>query len=180
MRLSELEPQPHKRATVDHFFRTLANTHDGHSIGVVLTGTGSDGTLGLRYIKEAGGVTIAQDPSEAEYDGMPRSAVVAGVVDFVLPIERIAEEVTRLTRVEPALRVPADGEELNEDHSRLLHKIFAQIRSRTGHDFSQYKRSTVMRRIQRRMQLAARNRSNGIWSSFARTVTRFAICSTIC
>ncbi|MCA9227196.1 MAG: PAS domain-containing protein, partial [Planctomycetales bacterium] len=153
LRLSDLEPQPHKRATVDHDFRTLADTHDGHSIGVVLTGTGSDGTLGLRYIKEAGGVTIAQDPSEAEYDGMPRSAVVAGVVDFVLPIERIAEEVARLTRVEPQLRVPPDGEELNEDHSRLLHKIFAQIRSRTGHDFSQYKRSTVMRRIQRRMQL---------------------------
>lgn len=153
LRLSDLEEQPRHRATIDHFFRTLAQTHDGNSIGIVLTGTGADGTLGLRYIKQAGGVTIAQDPGEAEFDGMPRSAVVAGVVDFVLPIERIAEELVRLSRIEPRLRIPADGEDPTEINSRLLQKIFAQIRGRTGHDFSRYKRSTIMRRIQRRMQL---------------------------
>ena len=71
LRLDDLEPQRQQRAPIDHFFRTLARTHDGQSIGVILTGSGSDGTLGLKEIKERGGLVIVQDPQDAEYDGMP-------------------------------------------------------------------------------------------------------------
>ena len=153
LRLQRLEPHPRNRATVDHFFRTLAETHDGHSIGVVLTGTGSDGTLGLRRIKEAGGVTIVQDPDEAEYDGMPRSAIASGMVDLVLPLARIPGEILRLAAARPRLVPRPESEELDQDDAQDFQKVFAHLRARTGHDFSQYKRSTVLRRIQRRMQL---------------------------
>lgn len=78
LRLSDIEEQRRERAPVDHFFRTLAASHDGHSVGIILTGTGSDGTLGIKEIKDKGGLTIVQDPDEAEYDGMPRSALVSG------------------------------------------------------------------------------------------------------
>src|SRR5262249_61758009 len=85
LRLTKLEERRQERAPLDHFFRTLANTHDGHAIAVVLTGTGSDGTLGVKDIKAKGGVVMVQDPNEAEYDGMPQSAIATGLVDFILP-----------------------------------------------------------------------------------------------
>src|SRR5262249_26236336 len=85
LRLSKLEERRQERAPIDHFFRTLASTHDGNAIAVVLTGTGSDGTLGVKDIKAKGGLVIVQDPNEAEYDGMPQSAIATGLVDFILP-----------------------------------------------------------------------------------------------
>jgi two-component system CheB/CheR fusion protein len=150
LRLTELEPRRQERAPIDHFFRTLANTHDGRSIGVVLSGTGSDGTLGLRQIKEAGGLTIVQDPNEAEYDGMPRSAITSGLVDLVLPLRQIPQAILAFARTRP--KVPKDTSEIDDQARMLLQKIFAQIRSRTSRDFSHYKRSTILRRIARRMQ----------------------------
>jgi len=90
LRLSELEKHRAQRAPIDHFFRTLASTHDGHSVGVILSGTGSDGTLGIRDIKAKGGLIIVQNPSDAEYDGMPQSAIATGLADFVLPVTEIA------------------------------------------------------------------------------------------
>ena len=153
LRLSELEEHPGKRAAVDHFFRTLSRTHDGHAIGVVLTGTGSDGSLGLKDIKERGGLAVVQDPAEAEYDGMPRSAVATGLVDLVLPLAEIPAAVLRYARTRPRLRVPHDGEQLEGDGQPLLQKVFTLLRGRTGRDFSRYKRSTILRRIIRRMQL---------------------------
>lgn len=89
LRLSALEEKRRERAPIDYFFRTMAATHDGHSIGVVLTGTGSDGTLGLREIKAKGGVILVQDPNEAEYDGMPQSAISTGLVDRIYPSRRL-------------------------------------------------------------------------------------------
>lgn len=89
LRLSKLEEQRRERAPIDHFFRTLAATHDGHAIGVILTGTGSDGTLGLKEIKAKGGLIIVQDPNEAEFDGMPQSAIATGLVDRILPLSEI-------------------------------------------------------------------------------------------
>src|SRR5215472_2528216 len=89
LRFTKLEEQRRMRAPIDHFFRTLANTHDGHAIGVILTGTGSDGTLGMKEIKARGGLIIVQDPNEAEYDGMPQSAIATGLVDRILPIADI-------------------------------------------------------------------------------------------
>jgi two-component system, chemotaxis family, CheB/CheR fusion protein len=153
LRLSGLEKSPRQRATIDHFFRTLAETHDGRAIGVILTGTGSDGTLGLRRIKEEGGVTIVQSPEEAEHDGMPRSALVSGVVDLVLPVAEIPREIMRLAKTQPRLPVMMGDEIPAEDEWHALHKILSHLHSRTGHDFGHYKRSTILRRIRRRMQL---------------------------
>lgn len=101
LRLTELEKRRQERAPVDHFFRTLAKTHDGDAIGVILTGTGSDGTLGLREIKQSGGLTIVQDPNEAEFDGMPQSAIAMGLVDLVLPLAQIPQAILRFTRTRP-------------------------------------------------------------------------------
>ncbi|HET6425851.1 MAG TPA: chemotaxis protein CheB [Planctomycetaceae bacterium] len=152
LRLTELEARRQERAPIDHFFRTLAKTHDGQSVGIILTGTGSDGTLGLRQIKEAGGLTIVQDPNEAEYDGMPQSAIANGMVDLILPLSEIPSAILAFVRTQPRITVPNDGEEVEDETRQILHKIFAQIRSRTSRDFTHYKRSTILRRITRRMQ----------------------------
>ncbi|MDX1631103.1 MAG: CheR family methyltransferase, partial [Thermoanaerobaculia bacterium] len=153
LRLTELEEERRERAPVDHFFRTLARTHDGNAIGVVLTGTGRDGALGIKEIKENGGLVVVQDPAEAEYEGMPLAAVATGLVDLVLPLEEIPEAVLRFVRTAPAVLAPDEAEEFDGESRRLLQKIFAQIRARTDRDFSHYKRSTLRRRIGRRMQL---------------------------
>ena len=148
-----LSQQEGKRAPIDHFFSTLARSHDGNSIGVILTGTGSDGTLGLKEIKEQGGLTVVQDPNEAEYDGMPQSALSTGLVDLVLPLSEIFDAIIRFTRTEPRIQVPKDGVDDDRDHRELLQQVFARLRASTGRDFSRYKRSTIIRRIQRRMQM---------------------------
>lgn len=153
LRLDKLEPNRAQRAPIDHFFRTLSKSHDGQSIAVILTGTGSDGTLGLKEIKERGGLVIVQDPNDAEYDGMPQSAVATGLADFVLPLSKIPRRVLAMANSTPHFNLPLNGEEPTDEQRVLLHKIFAQIRSHVGRDFTQYKRSTIMRRISRRMQL---------------------------
>jgi len=153
LRLSDLEEHRRDRAPIDHFFRTLSETHDGHAVAVVLTGTGTDGTLGLKKIKERGGLTLVQDPEEAEFDGMPRSAIASGLVDRVLPVAMMPTEILRIVHTRPQVSIPRDGGELDENTRPLLQKIFAQIRAHTGRDFSRYKRSTIMRRVQRHMQL---------------------------
>ncbi len=152
LRLSDLEEKRRQRAPIDHFFRTLAATHDGHAVGVILTGTGSDGSLGVKAIKGKNGLTVVQDPAEAEYDGMPQSAISTGMIDLVLPLAQIPEAVLRFSRTEP--QIPSGGEEEGKaEQRRLLRKVFAQIRARTGRDFTHYKSSTILRRIQRRMQI---------------------------
>jgi two-component system, chemotaxis family, CheB/CheR fusion protein len=153
LRLTELEERPVKRATVDHFFRTLSRTHDGDAIGVVLTGTGSDGSLGLKEISTKGGLAVVQDPAEAEYDGMPRSAIATGMVDLVLPLAEIPAAIINYVRTRPDVSVPKDGEHLEGDDSRLIEKILTLLNVRTTRDFSRYKRSTITRRIVRRMQI---------------------------
>ena len=153
LRLSPLEERRSDRAPIDHFFRTLAKTHDGHAIGVVLSGSGSDGTLGIKDIKAHGGLTVAQDPEEAEYDSMPQSAIATGFVDLVLPLASIPGAVTRFAHTEPRLPKILDDDFLEGRHRVLLQRIFAQVLLRTGRDFTRYKRSTIGRRIRRRMQL---------------------------
>ena len=151
LRLTKLEPERRARAPVDHFFRTLAKSHDGNSAAIILTGTGSDGTLGIQEVKQKGGLTIVQDPVEAEYDGMPRSAIDTGMIDMVLPLEDMVEYVLRFLKTSPKLP-PAEDE---PDAGRpLLKTILSVVRAREGRDFSRYKQSTIMRRVRRRMQLA--------------------------
>jgi two-component system, chemotaxis family, CheB/CheR fusion protein len=154
--LHEPEMKAGMRIPVDLFFRTLAGAYDVKSVGVVLSGTGTDGTLGLRHIKEAGGVSIAQDPAQAEHDGMPRSAINSGMVDFVLPVESIPEKLLALRQLSERIQTPPEtGEPLKEDDEEALRQVLAILRARTGNDFTSYKRSTVLRRITRRLQVNA-------------------------
>lgn len=136
-------------APVDLFFRTLAEACGASAAGVILSGTGVDGTMGIRHIREAGGVTIAQSPDESSYDGMPTSAIATGFVDLVLPSAQIPGELIRL-RSRPR-RERGDGVS-PQDEEAVLAGVFAVLRRRSGHDFSMYRRSTVLRRLDRRLQ----------------------------
>jgi len=137
-----------QRAPIDLFFRSLAGQH-GDSFAVIMTGAGSDGAMGVRAVKEAGGIILVQDPNEAEYPSMPRSAIATGIADFVLPVHELAERLVELIRNKDSISI-ADSQRVDEE---LLRRILAHVRVRTGHDFSKYKRSTVLRRIARRMQV---------------------------
>ncbi|CAN5252327.1 hypothetical protein BH20GEM2_BH20GEM2_06540 [soil metagenome] len=156
IRLSPRGGERGKHAPIDFFFCTLADAYGADSVGIVLSGTGSDGTSGLRRIKEAGGITIAQDPDDAEYDSMPRSAIATGQVDLVLPAAEIPAELLRVKRNAPRLPAAAAGEEQAPpaagDDATPLRQILVRLRGRTGHDFSGYKRSTVLRRLDRRLR----------------------------
>lgn len=139
-----------QRAPIDLFFRSLAEQHsDGFAYAVILTGAGADGAIGVKAIKESGGIILVQDPNEAEYASMPRSAIAAGVADFVLPIRGLAKQLVELLK-DGAEELPASQTENGED---MLRRILAHLRVRIGHDFSLYKRATILRRIARRVQV---------------------------
>ncbi len=140
------------RLPIDYFFRSLAQDKGPSAIGVILSGTGTDGTLGLRAIKEGGGMAFVQDPSSAKYDGMPRSALSSGFADFCLPPKAIGEELARIAHRTDAPRIPkapARAPQIQEQIARL----FLLVRSAFGNDLTRYKASTVERRIERRMTL---------------------------
>jgi two-component system, chemotaxis family, CheB/CheR fusion protein len=137
-----------QRAPIDLFFRSLAEQL-GDGFAVILSGAGSDGAIGVRAVKEAGGIILVQDPSEAEYASMPRSAIATGVADFVLPTRDLAKHLVDLIRVKETVTTP----DIRHFDEELLRRVLAQLRVRTGHDFSKYKRSTVLRRIARRIQV---------------------------
>ncbi|HET9653449.1 MAG TPA: CheR family methyltransferase, partial [Usitatibacter sp.] len=134
---------------IDHFMRSLAEGHGHKSIGIVLSGTANDGTLGLEEIKAAGGITFAQD-STAEQASMPRSAVASGAVDFVLPPQEIAKELAHIAHHPYVAPTGADATLLQEP---AFGRVLDLIRQSTGADFSNYKRNTLHRRITRRMVL---------------------------
>jgi two-component system CheB/CheR fusion protein len=137
----------HERAPIDVFFSALAEDQAEHAIGVVLSGGGSDGTLGLKAIKENGGLTVAQgsNVTRPRFAEMPSSAVAAGFVDLELPVENIAERIIAYVRNWGAFDP--------ERPSDALTRIYAVLRARTGHDFNEYKERTFQRRVQRRMQV---------------------------
>jgi two-component system, chemotaxis family, CheB/CheR fusion protein len=137
---------------IDNFFRSLAEKIGDRAIGVVLSGTASDGTEGCRAIKEAGGLTFAQDEESAKYDGMPRSAVHAGCIDFILAPKDIARELGGIGRypyVTKVLSRPKD--ESHRQQGDEMDALFGVLRESTGVDFTNYKHSTLQRRIRRRM-----------------------------
>ncbi len=146
-----------RRVPIDLFFRTLADAYGKNGIAVVLSGTGSDGTLGLKRVKESGGIGIAQEPSEAEYDGMPRSAINTGLVDLILPVGEIPERLIELRQNGDKIRLPKEKDKIpppsKGKEPDALNEILAIVRVRTGHDFSNYKHATVLRRIARRLQV---------------------------
>jgi two-component system CheB/CheR fusion protein len=138
--------------SVDHFMRTLAEEKGNRAIGVILSGSGSDGTLGMAEIQARGGVTFAQDEASAKYDGMPRSTVNAGCVDYVLAPKKIARELVRIAQH------PYVANSISEDVTDQVpppgtgvNTIFQVLRRATGVDFTHYRQTTISRRIQRRM-----------------------------
>jgi len=152
--LQLLEPSEPRgqRLPIDFFFRSLAQDQGERAIGIVLSGTGSDGTLGVRAIKGEGGMVMAQDRASTEFDGMPRSAIATGLVDYELPpaempAQLIAYAAHAFGKLPRSTTVSAPRTE------NAMKKIFILLRSQTGHDFSQYKPNTIHRRIERRMAL---------------------------
>lgn len=147
LQLTEPELPRGQRMPIDAFLRSLAEDQQENAVGVVLSGTGSDGTLGLRAILGAGGLTLVQEPATAKYEGMPNNAIKAGYASYVLPVEKMSEAillgVRALTSEQPADHTSKTLGEINH--------ILTQLRSLTGYDFSQYKESTTSRRIERRM-----------------------------
>ena len=137
------------RLPIDFFLRSLADDSEERSIGVILSGMGTDGTLGLKAIKGKAGVVFVQDPASAKFDGMPRSAVEAGLADVVAPVEALPGKIIAYLHHVPLITKPGLAEE-DPAHSGF-EKIVILLRARTGHDFSLYKKNTVYRRIERRM-----------------------------
>jgi len=174
--LRPLPPKPRKggHVTIDLFFRDLADAHKEHAFCVVLSGTGSDGTVGLSRIKEQGGVTVVQLPEDAEYEGMPQAAIATQMVDFVLPVAEIPEKLMDLwsnaQRIDiPLIPMTEPISNPEDDPARAvlaeqtLIDILAKLRAGTGHDFKHYKRATVLRRIERRMQVTTQSDLSGYY-----------------
>jgi two-component system, chemotaxis family, CheB/CheR fusion protein len=140
------------RMPIDFLFRSLSLDLATHAIGIILSGTGSDGTLGLRAIKDSGGMVMVQTPSQSEFDGMPKSAVATGLVDFVLgPAEMPSKLIAFVANTYRKEGVAASP--VGEPDSRVLQKIFELLKASTGHDFSRYKPTTILRRIERRISV---------------------------
>ena len=151
---------------IDLFFRDLADAHKERAFCVILSGTGADGAVGLSRIKEQGGITLVQTPEDAEFDGMPRAAIETQMVDLVLPVVEMPQKLLELWRNAQSIILPtADDPEIKTTPpaterdaavaEQLLLDILIQLRASTGHDFKHYKRATVLRRIERRLQVTA-------------------------
>lgn len=136
---------------IDIFLRSLAEDAGEKAVGIILSGTGSDGSRGIRAIKEAGGLVIVQDSDDAKFDGMPRSAVSTGIVDFILPVAKIPEELGNF--VSGNVRITADPSGARLGGRNSITKIFMLIKRKTGVDLSFYKENTIFRRIERRMSI---------------------------
>src|ERR1700738_4414634 len=146
LRLSDPSERHGARLPFDFFLRSLAEELGERAICVILSGTGGDGSLGLKAVKEKGGLVIVQDPADAEYDGMPRSAMLTGAVDLVLPVAKIPEILAKYGR--------RKGLAPDDHPPDRLTEVVDLLRTNTSHDFSLYKPGTLLRRIERRMALA--------------------------
>jgi two-component system CheB/CheR fusion protein len=161
LRLVELKSEKGKRVAVDLFFRSLADTHGPHAVAVVLSGADGDGAVGIKRIKERGGLTIAQDPEEAEHAGMPRASINTGMVDWVLAVSDMPKRLLEYRDNEVRLKLPPEegphpapvARMTIDDGEAALRDVLVFLRTRTGCDFSYYKRATIVRRIARRMQV---------------------------
>ena len=152
LRLGPRQSRPELGKPIDGFLSSLAHDQGDRAVGIILSGTGSDGTAGLRAIKEGGGMTIAQLPESAGFDSMPRSAIAAGLVDYILPPDRIPELLVECAAGAGALRAGGSDEtQEGRPEADAVARVCDLLRRRTGHDFAHYKRSTLARRINRRM-----------------------------
>ena len=161
LRLADMPGTNGRHVAVDLFFRTLADTYGPHATAIVLSGADGDGAIGIRRIKERGGLSIAQDPHEAEHSSMPRSSISTGAIDLVLPVAEMAARLVSYRRLEKQLVLPPEAEpesgrrpaEAASADELALRQVLALMQNRTGHDFSGYKRASVLRRLGRRMQV---------------------------
>jgi two-component system CheB/CheR fusion protein len=147
------------RVAIDLFFRSLAEAHRERAVSIILSGAGSDGSVGMTRVKELGGLTFAQNPEEAEYASMPRAAMGTGMVDFMMPVADMPQRLLDLWANARDIRLPDSREDEASPDSpahgmeRALREIMVVLRARTSHDFRHYKRATVLRRIERRLQV---------------------------
>ncbi|MBW9107397.1 chemotaxis protein CheB [Paraburkholderia phenoliruptrix] len=161
LRLREPEAPRFPPTSIDVFFRSLAEAHGARAVSIILSGSGSDGAIGIARVREQGGITIAQQPEEAQYQDMPRSAIATGNVDFILPVAEIAPRLLALVQNAQRIELPApsdDGEEVSDSDMPAkrgdpVDDVLDVLRQRTRHDFSNYKRGTILRRIERRLQV---------------------------
>ncbi len=161
LKLTPLEPEHGKRVAVDLFFRSLADTHGPHAAAIVLSGADSDGAIGIKRVKERGGLTVAQDPAEAEHDSMPRAAIATNMVDWVLPVADMPARLLRYRSNEGRLRLPPEegpqpakpAPPTPDQDEQALREVLIFLRTRTERDFTYYKRATILRRVARRMQI---------------------------
>jgi two-component system CheB/CheR fusion protein len=165
LRVDVRQRSPERHVAIDFFFRTLAEVHGTRAFAILMSGTGADGTLGMARVKEHGGVTFAQSPEEAEFDGMPRNAIDHDVVDFVLSVADMPAKLLEVWDNARQIEMPLDAAPLSareansqkkaHEAETALGDILNFLCARTGHDFKHYKRATVLRRIERRMQVNA-------------------------
>ncbi|HEX2673280.1 MAG TPA: chemotaxis protein CheB [Polyangiaceae bacterium] len=163
LRLTDLPRERGRRLTVDLFFRSLADAQGARSVGIVFSGGDGDGALGIKRIKERGGLTIAQDPHEAEHSGMPRSAIATNMVDWVLTADKIPAHLLEYQARERRLTLPSESgpnpamapRPSSSIEEAALRDVLTFLRARTGRDFTYYKRATIVRRVARRMQVNA-------------------------
>jgi two-component system CheB/CheR fusion protein len=163
LRVTDLDRPRGRPVAIDLFFRTLAIVHRERAVAVVLSGTGSDGAIGLTRVKGEGGITLAQ--ADAEFDGMPRAACATGAVDWDVPVADMPGRLVQMWRNARAIELPPADEdggapsepptpfEASKDAEEALRDILVLLRTRTGHDFRSYKRATVLRRLERRLQV---------------------------
>jgi two-component system CheB/CheR fusion protein len=174
LRLIDAQQALGRRVTIDLFFRTLAQSYGQRSICVILSGSDCDGVIGLKHVRAQGGVTMAQDPQEAEHDSMPLMAIGTGMVDWVLPVAQMPAKLVEFVRNENRLQLPPEipessdinakvadapgGETVSEvtrapEDETALQEVLSHLHGQTGHDFNHYKRATVLRRVARRLQV---------------------------
>ncbi|MEX0719744.1 MAG: CheR family methyltransferase [Balneolaceae bacterium] len=147
------EKREGRPATIDLFFRSLGKAREKKAIGVILSGTGADGTVGLRGIKEHGGISMAQSPKEAEYEGMPKHAIETDLVDFVLPVKKLVDKILDYKEVLAKVQLSLDEKDLSQSEKKALQAIFELVSKEVGRDFSSYKQSSILRRIERQMHI---------------------------
>lgn len=159
--LTDLDPEAGRRVAVDLFFRSLADHHGPRAAAIVMSGADGDGAIGVKRIKERGGLTIAQDPDEAEHGSMPRTAIDTGMIDWVLTVDEMPARLLSYLEQEKSMRLPPEegpqpaqsAPATADQDEAALREVLLFLRTRTGRDFAYYKRATIVRRIARRMQV---------------------------
>lgn len=149
LRLVQTTSAAGPKPSIDRFFTSLSEDKAERAVGIILSGTGSDGAHGVRAVKAGGGITVVQSQQSAKYDGMPNAAIATGHVDLILPVEKIGHELANIVRYPHYIQEKLQAEQLPDG----IEKILMTIRDKTGCDFSEYRQSTIRRRIGRRMGL---------------------------